>query len=94
MVKVNPLFAKYSKVKSKYKGGVVKFNPNKKWVEYSLDLLEARALLQAADFITKFEIEKLIQKIQGKVTYHQNHADFSINVASKDLRLARRLLGV
>jgi hypothetical protein len=92
MVNVTPLFAKYSKVKGKYKGGVVKFNPNKKWVEYSLDLIEARVLLQAADFISKFEIERLIQKIQGKVNYHQNHKDFSINVAGENLRTARRLL--
>ena len=94
MSKLKLLLSKYPEVKRKYKGVRVKFNPNNKWVEYRLDLLEARALLQAADFITKFEIERLIQKIQGKVNYHQNHADFSINVASKDLRLARRLLGV
>ena len=86
------LLSKYPEVKTKYKGCRAKFNPNNKWVEYRLDLLEARALLQAADFVTKFDVEKLIKRIESKIYFHENHEDFSITVASNDFRTARKLL--
>jgi hypothetical protein len=92
MSKLKLLLSKYPEVKRKYKGVRVKFNPNNKWVEYRLDLLEARALLQAADFVTKFDVEKLIKRIESKLYYHENHEDFSIKVAGESLRSARRLL--
>ena len=92
MSKVNTLVLKYKPTDRKYKGGVPKFNPSKKWVEYSLDLIEAKRLLQAADFVTKFEVEKLINRIESKIYFHENHEDFSITVASNDFRTARKLL--
>lgn len=92
MSKVNALLSKYSARKSKYKGGVAKFNPSKKWVEYSLDLIEAKRLLQVADFTTKFDIVKVIDRIESKVKFHENHADFDFNSAISDLRKARKLL--
>ena len=92
MSKVKFLLAKYNRPKEKFRGGKIRFDPNNKWVEYSLDLLEARRLLQAVDFITKFEIEKVIRKIETKIEWHENQVTFRIEKASSDLRNARRLL--
>ena len=86
------LFAKYKTENRKFKGGVPKFNPSIKWVEYSIDLIEAKKLLQAADFTSKFQILALINKIESKVKYHENHKDFNLQKAISDLRLARKLL--
>lgn len=86
------LLAKYKAETRKFRGGVPKFNPSKKWVEYSLDLIEAKRLLQAADFTSKFELLSVIKKIESKVKYHENHADFDLQTAISDLRLARKLL--
>jgi len=94
MSKVKALLAKYNRPKEKYKGGKILFNPNTKWVEYSLDLLEARKLLQVVDFITKFDIEKVITKIESKINWHEKQITFNINIASRDFQNARRLLGL
>jgi hypothetical protein len=94
MSKVKYLLAKYNRPKEKYRGGKALFDPNNKWVEYSLDLLEARRLLQTVDFITKFEIEKVIMKIEKKIKWHENQVTFSIVKVGNDLRNARRLLGL
>ena len=92
MSNVNALIAKYKPVDRKYSGGSAKFNPSKKWIEYSLDLIEAKRLLQVADFTTKFELLKVVNRIEGKVKFHENHKDFNLQTAIADLRLARRLL--
>jgi len=92
MSKVNALVSKYNAPKAKYKGGVAKFDPSKKWVEYSLDLIEAKRLLQVADFTTKFDLVKVINQIENKVKFHENHVDFDFNSALRNLRLARKLL--
>ena len=89
---MSKLFLKYNTPAKKYKGGAAKFNPTIKWVEYSLDLIEAKRLLQAADFTSKFELLSVINKIESKVKYHENHADFDLQKAISDLRLARKLL--
>ena len=68
------------------------FNPTIKWVEYSIDLIEAKKLLQTADFTTKIQLLSVVNKIESKVKYHQNHADFNLQKAVTDLRLARKLL--
>ena len=69
------------------------FSPTIKWVEYSLDLLEAKKLLaNTSEFTSKFEVEAVINKIQAKINYHQNHADFDLQTAIKDFRNARKLL--
>lgn len=86
------LLSKYNVPKKKYKGGKSLFNPTKKWVEYSLDLLEAKKFLQVADFNSKFQLLSVIQKIESKVKYHENHDDFDLQKAISDLRLARKLL--
>ena len=69
-----------------------RFSPTIKWVEYSIDLVEAKKLLQTADFTTKFQLLSVIKKIESKVKYHENHADFDLQKAISDLRLARKLL--
>ncbi len=92
MSKVNSLISKYNTPKAKYKGGVAKFNPSKKWVEYSLDLIEAKSMLQAVDFVTRFDLLKVINKIESKIDFHENHSDFNMNSAINDLFTARKLL--
>jgi len=92
MANVKTLVAKYNRPKTKFKGGVPKFSPTIKWVEYSIDLIEAKRLLQVADFTTKFDLLKVINQIESKVKYHQNHADFNLTKALNDLRSARKLL--
>ena len=92
MSKVNALVLKYKPLDRKYKGGSAKFNPRKKWVEYSLDLIEAKRLLQVADFTSKFDLLNVIKRIESKVKFHENHADFNLQTAISDLRLARKLL--
>jgi hypothetical protein len=92
MSKVNALVSKYSAPKAKFRGGVAKFNPSKKWVEYSLDLIEAKSMLQAVDFVTRFDLLKVINKIESKIDFHENHSDFNMNSALNDLRTARKLL--
>jgi hypothetical protein len=92
MSKVKTLVAKYNRPKTKFKGGVPKFSPTIKWVEYSLDLIEAKSMLQAVDFVTRFDLLKVITKIENKIYYHENHADFNLTKALNDLRSARKLL--
>jgi len=92
MSKVNALLTKYNRPKDKKKFRSVKFNPNKKWVEYSLDLIEAKSMLQAVDFVTRFDLLKVVNKIESKIYFHENHADFDLRSATEDLRLARKLL--
>jgi hypothetical protein len=83
----SPKIAKFARRKSK-----PLFNPTIKWVEYSIDLIEAKKLLQTADFTTKIQLLSVVNKIENKVKYHQNHADFDLQKAVTDLRLARKLL--
>lgn len=92
MSRVISLLSKYNRPKDKKKFRSVKFNPNKKWVEYSLDLIEAKSMLQAVDFVTRFDLLKVVNKIESKIYFHENHADFDLRTATNDLRLARKLL--
>ena len=94
---MSSLFAKYNSPKiAKFKRrSKVKpdFSPTVKWVEYSLDLLEAKKLLaNTSEFTSKFQVEALIYKIKAKINYHENHADFNLQTAIKDFRKARKLL--
>lgn len=92
---MSSLFAKYNSPKI---AKIVRrkskplFSPTIKWVEYSLDLIEAKKLLQTADFTTKIQLLSVVNKIESKVKYHQNHADFNLQKAITDLRTARKLL--
>ena len=92
MSRVNAILTKYNRPKTKFKARRIKFNPSKKWVEYSLDLIEAKSMLQAVDFITRFDLLKVIKVIENKIYFHENHADFDLRSAIEDLRLARKLL--
>jgi len=92
---MSSLFAKYNSPKI---AKIVRrkskplFSPTTKWVEYSLDLIEAKKLLQTADFTTKIQLLSVVNKIESKVKYHQNHADFNLQKAITDLRTAKKLL--
>jgi hypothetical protein len=96
MSKVNLLISKYKKLpkdeKTKYKYVSIKFSPTIKWIEYSLDLLEARKLLQDVDFVTKFDVERVIKQIESKISWHEKHNDFDHNTAVREFRKARKLL--
>jgi hypothetical protein len=89
---MSKLFLKYKTPVKKYSGGAAKFNPTIKWVEYSLDLIEAKRLLQTSDFTTKFQVMAIIEKIENKVKFHQNHKDFDLSCAIFNLRTAKKLL--
>jgi len=91
MSNASALVSKYKRHKTRI-NHKPKFNPNKKWVEYSLDLLEAKGLIQNADFNTKMDLLNVIKTIESKINYHQKHRDFVLEIAIKDFRLARRLL--
>jgi len=95
MNKVNHLLTKYKtlpKEEKKYKRIIIKFSPTDKWVEYSLDLIDAKRLLQTVDFVSRFELLNVIKKIESKVEWHEKHADFNLQAATRNLRTARRLL--
>ena len=49
-------------------------------------------MLQVVDFVTRFDLLKVITKIENKIYYHENHADFNLTKALNDLRSARKLL--
>jgi hypothetical protein len=89
---MSKLFIKYKAPVKKYSGGAAKFNPTIKWVEYSLDLIEAKRLLQTSDFTTKFQVMSVITKIEGKVKFHQNHKNFDFQTATIQLQTAKKLL--
>jgi len=94
---MSSLFAKYNSPKI---AKIVRrkskplFSPTIKWVEYSLDLIEAKRLLQVADFTSKFDLLNVVKRIESKVKFHENHADFDLQTAIRDLRTARKLLGL
>ena len=89
---MSSLFAKYNSPVKKYKGGTPKFDPTIKWVEYSIDLIEAKKLLQTVDFTTKFQVLSVVNKIESKVKFHQNHKDFDLRSATLKLQTAKKLL--
>jgi len=89
---MSKLFLKYNTPAKKYRGGAAKFNPTIKWVEYSIDLIEAKRLLQIVDFTTKFQVLSVVNKIENKVKFHQNHKDFDLRTATIELQKAKKLL--
>ena len=86
------LFRSLPKEEKKYKRIIIKFSPTDKWVEYSLDLIDAKRLLQTVDFVNRFELLNVIKKIESKVEWHEKHTDFNLQAATRNLRTARRLL--
>ena len=89
---MSKLFLKYNTPAKKYRGGAAKFNPTIKWVEYSIDLIEAKRLLQIVDFTTKFQVLSVVNKIENKVKFHQNHKDFDLRTATIELQKTKKLL--
>lgn len=92
------LKARYSEVKvaGKRKSKVCKFNPNIKYVEHSLALVEAKAILHDRDlsFTDKFSILAIIKIIERKLDFHYKHNDFDLTIATAELKRARKLLKI
>lgn len=79
---------KKSKVVVKYEY----IKATERYVEYSLDLIEAKKELQVCDFVTKFSLMRLIEQIESKIEYHYKHPNFNLAIATAQVKQARRLL--
>jgi hypothetical protein len=53
---------------------------------------EARGYRNYVDFVTKFDIERIIKQIENKISWHEKHNDFDHNTAVREFRKARKLL--
>lgn len=71
-----------------------KIKANDKWVQYSLDIIELTKTLQNAVFNDKFVISKAIKIAEGKRDYMYKHPNFELSEATRNLKLARRLLKI
>ena len=78
--------------KSKVNVQYDKIKATERYVEYSLDLIEAKKELQVCDFVTKFSVMRVIEKIETKIKYHYNHPNFNMAIATVQVKQARRLL--
>ena len=75
---------------------VCKFSPTIKYVEHSLALVEAKALLHDRElsFTDKYSILAIIKIIERKLDYHYKHRDFNLTVATAEFKRARKLLKI
>jgi hypothetical protein len=96
MSRIQLLMTKHTKHKTtKQKKVMVKYEHIKateRYVEYSLDLIEAKKELQVCDFATKFSLMRLIEQIESKLAYHYKHPNFNFAIATAQVKQARRLL--
>ena len=76
--------------KSKVNVQYDKINATARYVEYSLDLIEAKK--EVCDFVTIFSVMRVIEKIETKIKYHYNHPNFNMALATAQVKQARRLL--
>lgn len=91
------LKARYSQAKVAkrgYKGCT--FDPTAKFVEYSLDLVEAKALLcnRELSFTDRCSILTIIKMIERKLDYHYLRPDFDLSLATVQFKRARKLLKI
>ena len=92
--KARTLINRYNIVKGKPKFIISydKIDANKKWVEYSLDLVELKALMKGEDLSTRFELEKTLKKVEAKIEWMYKHRNFNINEATREFKRAKKLL--
>lgn len=92
--KASVLISRYNKTKSKEKFFLSrdKIDATNKWVEYSLDLHELKALVQVSDFETRFDLEKAIKTVEAKVEWMYKHENFNMSEATTLYRRAKKLL--
>jgi len=95
MKNLNILLKKYNnntKAKSKFITAYDSIDATKKWVEYSLDVAELKALTRTSDFLTRFDIEKAIIKAETKVDWMYKHPNFDRSEATVLYKKLKRLL--
>ncbi len=82
--------------KRKYSGGKPSFSPTVKYVEHSLSLIEARAILkdQSISFTDRCTVSSLLDVIERKINFHYKHKDFDLAIATAKLKQARKLLKI
>jgi hypothetical protein len=88
---------RYSQVKAEKRGyKKLGFDPTVKFVEYSLDLVEAKALLSDLNlsFSDRCSILAIIKIIERKLDYHYKHRDFDLALATAQFKRARKLLKI
>ena len=75
---------------------VCKFSPTIKYVEHSLALVEAKAMLHDRElsFTDKYSILAIIKIIERKLDYHYKHKDFNLAIATAEFKRARKLLKI
>jgi hypothetical protein len=92
------LKSRYSeaKVAGKRNAKVCKFNPTLKYIEHSLALVEAKAILhdRELNFTDKYSILAIIKVIERKLDFHYKHKDFNLAIATAEFKRARKLLKI
>ena len=75
---------------------ICKFCPIEKYVEHSLALVEAKAILHNRElsFTDKYSILAIIKVIERKLDYHYKHKDFDLAIATAEFKRARKLLKI
>lgn len=75
---------------------VCKFSPTIKYVEHSLALVEAKAILHNRElsFTDKYSILAIIKIIERKLDFHYKHRDFDLTVATAEFKRAKKLLNI
>jgi hypothetical protein len=81
-----------TKGKPKFIIGFDKIDATKKWIEYSLDLVEIKSLMKSEDFITRCELENTLKKVENKINWMYKHPNFNLNEASREFKRAKKLL--
>ena len=73
-----------------------KFSPTVKYIQHSLSLIEARAILkdQSVSFSDRCTVSNLLEIIERKINFHYKHKDFNLAVATAQLKQARKLLKI
>ena len=83
-------------VKRKFNSKKVQFCPTVKYIQHSLSLIEARAILkdQSVSFSDRCTVMSLLEIIERKINFHYKHKDFNLAVATAQLKQARKLLKI
>ena len=63
-----------------------------KWIEYSLDQIEINKLLQIVSREEKHVLLQALKVLENKLNYMYRHPNFELNVATAELKRAKRLL--
>ena len=90
------LKSRYKSVTERSGGSHMRFNPTDKYVEYSLDLVEAKKLLNdsSIDFSNRQELLGIIKIIERKLDFHYRHKDFNLANAMAMFKRAKKLLNL